>query len=355
MMTIKEFADRFVRLPDQTRHNKLARMQLHTKQSALFDAIDTLGPDGSRQHREFVISWIKKAGKSSSLAVIALYSMIADESNGPDREVIIASSDLAQSKDVTFATAKRIVQRDPWLSQTCRVLATEIVYSTQIRNERTGGVYTDESVLRAVARDVRGLHGSNASCTIIDEYWSQDTYDLAEALAQSPARPNPITVVASYVGLISQQKEVLPGMAWAARAGCAGHSAGERPARRPCAENGGDVEPPDAGHETLRNDPRIAGAVAHRAGRVGHLGRARRSLGRARRRGALDVSRVRAVRRRATTTRTSASGDTSTRASTRRSCMRGCRGCSARRMASGRSACRGPRRAVGSRCCSSDW
>jgi hypothetical protein len=40
---------------------------------------------------------------------------------------------------------------------------------------------------------------------------------------------------------------VLPGMAWAARAGCAGHSAGEWPARRPCAEDSGDVEPPDAG------------------------------------------------------------------------------------------------------------
>ena len=60
-------------------------------------------------------------------------------------------------------------------------------------------------------------------------------------------------------------------MAWAARAGCAGHSAGERPARRPCAEDSGDVEPPDAGYEALRDDPRVAGALAHRASGAGHL------------------------------------------------------------------------------------
>lgn len=210
-MTCREFFTKFIRVSDPRRRGRLARLELHPEQTRVIDAVDQRDADSRRQFGEVVISWIKKAGKSTTLAGLALYGLVADELNGEDREILLVASDLSQSKDVTFTTAKRIVLRDPWLSARCRTLSTEIVFTESVTNHRTGGAYKVDHVLKAVPRDVRGLHGANQSMTIIDEYWSQDDYELAEAVAPSPARFSPITIYASYAGLLSQQR---PGVPW---------------------------------------------------------------------------------------------------------------------------------------------
>lgn len=203
------FLDAFVRVPDAA--GRLTPLRLHAAQQAVVDAVDAVDATGARPCRELVCSWLKKAGKSTTLAAVAVWGLAADARGGPDREVIIAASDLAQSKDVVFATAARIVGRHPWLRRHCKVSATEIAFRQEVVEPATGGRYTQTHVLRAVPRDVRGLHGSNASLVIIDEAWTMDDYELLEALAPSAARTNPLTIYASYAGLVSQQR---PGVPW---------------------------------------------------------------------------------------------------------------------------------------------
>ncbi|BCS33976.1 hypothetical protein TBR22_A32050 [Luteitalea sp. TBR-22] len=211
-MTPREFIDRFVRLPDPTQRGRLARMKLYPAQAAMFDAVDQRDETGQRQFREIVISLPKKAGKSSSCAVLLLWGLIADDLNPHDREVILVANDLAQARDVTFQTCKRIVERDPLLSQMCQVLRSEIVYREEVREERTGGLFQIEHVLRAVPRDIKGLHGTNHTLVCFDEAWGIEgaSAEILESLAVSPARNSPLTVYASYAGLLSQQREGVP-------------------------------------------------------------------------------------------------------------------------------------------------
>jgi hypothetical protein len=209
-MTPREFIDKFVRLPDPTQRGKLARMRLYPAQAEMFDAVDQRDETGQRQFREIVISIGKKFGKSSSCAVLLLWGLVADDLNPHDREVILVANDLNQARDVTFQTCKRIVERDPLLSQMCTVLRSEIVYREQVREERTGGLFTMEHILRAVPRDVKGLHGTNHTMVVHDELWGSDTSDVLESLAVSPARNSPLTIYSSYAGLLSQQREGVP-------------------------------------------------------------------------------------------------------------------------------------------------
>jgi hypothetical protein len=204
------FVTKFVRLPDPTRRGTLAKMRPYPEQVALLNAVDHRDAHGLRQFREIVISLGKKFGKSSLVAVLLLWALIADELNPEDREVILVANDLAQARDVTFLTCRRIVERDPLLSQMCEVLRSEIVYREEARDERTGGLFTREHVLRAVPRDVRGLHGSNHTCVAFDELWAAETADILESLAVSPARQSPLTIYASYAGLLSQQRAGVP-------------------------------------------------------------------------------------------------------------------------------------------------
>lgn len=209
-MTPLDFVRKFVRLPDPTQRGKLAKMRPYPEQVALLEAVDQRDASGQRQFLEVVISLGKKFGKSSLIAVLLLWALIADELNPEDRECILVANDLAQARDVTFLTCRRIIERDPLLSQMCEVLKSEIVYREEARDERTGGLFTREHVLRAVPRDVRGLHGSNHTCVAFDELWAAETSDILESLAVSPARHSPLTIYASYAGLLSQQRAGVP-------------------------------------------------------------------------------------------------------------------------------------------------
>jgi hypothetical protein len=204
-----QFLPKFVRVPDE-RTRDLVPMRLHPQQVRFVNAVDLRDPaTGLRVHHEFALSFMKKAGKSTSAAALALWALVADDLAN-DREVIIVASDLAQTKDVIYLTVGKMIERHPWLAKRCRRLSTEIIFTEDAVDPRTGGHYKQDHILRALPRDVRGLHGSNASCLILDEAWAQDDYDLIEALAPSPARLSPITLYCSYAGLRSQRHKGNP-------------------------------------------------------------------------------------------------------------------------------------------------
>ena len=150
-----------------------------------------------------LISWPKKAGKSTTAAAIALWELFADTANGPDREVIVVASDLAQSRDVVFNQACA-----SWSGMRgCRgwrgSRPTEILFNERVRDPQTGGTYQQHHVLRAVPVDVRGSHGGATACLVADEIhaWDDVGYEILEALAPPPTRANPLRIFSSYAGL----------------------------------------------------------------------------------------------------------------------------------------------------------
>jgi hypothetical protein len=209
-VTFRDFIAQFVRVVDE-RTRRLVALTLHAEQDRFVSAIDARDPTtGLRVFLTYLLSLIKKAGKSTLLEALALWALTCDDLAGSDREVIVASSDLLQSKDIIFLGACRMVQRNVWLRQRCKIAATEITYREQVRDDATGGQYTQVHVLRAVPRDPRGLTGLSPSCLIIDEAWTADDYDLVEALTPPPSRRSPIAVFGSYAGLKSQQRRGVP-------------------------------------------------------------------------------------------------------------------------------------------------
>ena len=154
-------------MPDET-SPRLVPLAHHREQQRFIDAVDARDPSGIRIYREYVLSSPKKGGSPTTAAAFGLWALVGDDL-AQDREVIIVASDLAQAADIVFSTACKLVQRHPWLQKHLKVGSTEISSSETVVDPATGGRYKQSHVLRALPRDVRGLHGLNASCTIYDE------------------------------------------------------------------------------------------------------------------------------------------------------------------------------------------
>jgi hypothetical protein len=201
------FAD-FLRVP-KPGSRALVPLNLHSAQRAFVDAYDERDASGQARYSRLAALWLKKAGKSTTGGGLAVAELVGGSE--ADREVIIRASDLVQAKSIIFASAVRFVRRHPFLSKHIRILQSELVYRELVTDARTGGRHTEEHVARAVAgRDAKSLHGTNATLTIFDELWTDTDYAVIEALAPSAARLNPRTLIFSYVGLRSQQREGVP-------------------------------------------------------------------------------------------------------------------------------------------------
>lgn len=212
-LTLRQFIKTFIRVPDDA--GALVPLRFHPAQEQVIAAVDRHDPvTGRRPYRTVLISWPKKAGKSTTAAAIALWELFADTANGPDREIIIIASDLAQSRDVVFQQCVRMVERDARLSRLAKITQTEITFREKVKDPQTGGTYTQAHVIRAVPVDVRGTHGLAPALVCADEVhgWGDDLgYEILEALAPPPTRPNPLWVFSSYAGLRSAAR---PGSLW---------------------------------------------------------------------------------------------------------------------------------------------
>lgn len=150
-------------------------------------AIFATREDGRRKHRTFILSIARKNAKSTLGAAIALYMLIADDSDG-EPLIVSAAGDRAQAKMV-FDMAKKMVEASPELSAVCKV------YRNEIKCTLNGGLYM------VVSSDAGRAHGLNPSCVLADELhvWPND--DLYVALnSGSAARNQPLTLVMSTPG-----------------------------------------------------------------------------------------------------------------------------------------------------------
>lgn len=156
--------------------------------SALFGFVDKA--TGLRQYREALFYVARKNGKSTMLAGIALYMLIADGERGS--EVYCAATKRDQAR-LIFDETHNMIKQNNGLSKWIR--------------KRKNDLYFDRafSKFQALSKDSGSMDGLNAHCVIIDELHGVKDRNLYEVLKQSQtARRQPLLIMITTAGTVRE-------------------------------------------------------------------------------------------------------------------------------------------------------
>jgi len=151
------------------------------------DELYRLDPvSGRRVYQESLLLLPRKSGKSTLAAGLALYHLTADGEMSP--EVFLAANSREQAGAV-FRQMRDMVQTSAGL----------LDYVTPMRSHLESP--DNLGIARVMSSDAKLQHGTNPSCSIVDELWAAKTTDLLTALTSGTgARDQPLTVIISTVG-----------------------------------------------------------------------------------------------------------------------------------------------------------
>jgi hypothetical protein len=148
-------------------------------------ALFTFQPDGTPQYNWVTSGRAKKNYKSADLILAGLYKLLIPPSvQGNDAYVL--ANDEAQAGD-DLSLAKKLVRANPDLESELEILEKQIR-----RRDGRGAMQILPS------RDVVGMHGKTAFFVGFDEIHGYRSWDIFEALAMDPTRPDSLTWVTSY-------------------------------------------------------------------------------------------------------------------------------------------------------------
>jgi hypothetical protein len=153
----------------------------------LFDRFNARDADG-RPHRNLaLVGRAKKNWKTADAMFEALYALMADSPGG--NQVYVVANDEGQSAD-DLTLAKKIVRVNPLLDQW-------LVVKKNVIARRDGEGFIE--ILPA--QDATGAHGKTYRLLVIDEIHGYRNWDLLEALAPDPTRPDTQMWITSYATL----------------------------------------------------------------------------------------------------------------------------------------------------------
>lgn len=156
--------------------------------SALFGFVhkDT----GRRKYRETMFFVARKNGKSTMLAGIALYMLIADDEAGA--EVYSAATKKDQAR-IIFDETHNMVKQSPDLSKHIKKRKTDLYFPLTMSKFQPLGKNSDT------------LDGLNAHCVIIDELHGVKDRNLYEVMKQSQsARQQPLLIMITTAGTVRE-------------------------------------------------------------------------------------------------------------------------------------------------------
>ncbi|NLU24714.1 MAG: terminase large subunit [Clostridiales bacterium] len=155
---------------------------------ALFGFVDA--DTGLRRYREAFFLVGRKNGKSTLLAGLALYMLIADGEGGA--EVYSTATKYAQAR-LLFDECHNMVKQSPELSKHIRKRKSDLYYIPAM------------SKLQPLSRNSDSLDGLNASFVIMDELHGVKDRNLYEVLRQSQAaRRQPLLVMITTAGTVRE-------------------------------------------------------------------------------------------------------------------------------------------------------
>lgn len=142
---------------------------------------------GVRRFRKAYIEIPKKNGKTSLIAGLALYMLLADGELGA--EVYVAAADREQAR-ILFSAARAMVDTSPALQKRLQVFQNYI----ERKDDKS-------AFFRVLSAEAATKHGPNIHCLIIDELHAQPDRELFEALTRGVvARRQPLILLITTAG-----------------------------------------------------------------------------------------------------------------------------------------------------------
>ena len=155
---------------------------------SLFGFVDA--QTGLRRYREAFFLVGRKNGKSTLLAGLALYMLIADGEGGA--EVYSTATKYAQAR-LLFDECHNMIKQSPALSKHIRKRKSDLYYIPTM------------SKLQPLSRNSDSLDGLNASFVIMDELHGVKNRNLYEVMRQSQsARREPLLVMITTAGTVRE-------------------------------------------------------------------------------------------------------------------------------------------------------
>ena len=185
-----EFIERFCRHSKGEWAGQPVRLELFQKAfiQALFGFVDR--DTGLRRFREAFFLVGRKNGKSTLLAGLALYMLIADDEGGA--EVYSTATKYAQAR-LLFDECHNMVKQSPDLSRHMKKRKSDLYYVPNM------------SKLQPLSRNSDSLDGLNASFVIMDELHGVKDRNLYEVMRQSQsARRQPLLVMITTAGTVRE-------------------------------------------------------------------------------------------------------------------------------------------------------
>jgi len=166
---------------------------------------DECDEDGRPRYNLGLFGRAKKNWKSADLVLAGLFALLTDSAGG--NQVYLVANDQGQAGD-DLTLAKRLLRVNPAVDDLVRVKSNVI--------ERRDGAGFIEIL---PAQDVVGSHGKTYRLLGVDEIHGHRTWDLLEALAPDPTRPDCQQWITSYASLFHKPGAPLFDLLQQARAG----------------------------------------------------------------------------------------------------------------------------------------
>ena len=185
-----EFIERFCRHSKGEWAGQRVSLELFQKAfiQALYGFVDA--ETGLRRYREAFFLVGRKNGKSTLLAGLALYMLIADGEGGA--EVYSTATKYAQAR-LLFDECHNMVKQSPELSRHIRKRKSDLYYVPTM------------SKMQPLSRNSDSLDGLNASFVIMDELHGVKDRNLYEVMRQSQsARRQPLMVMITTAGTVRE-------------------------------------------------------------------------------------------------------------------------------------------------------
>ncbi|MDF9513191.1 MULTISPECIES: terminase large subunit [Bacillus] len=185
-----EFIERFCKHSKGEWAGKPIELELFQKAyiAALFGFVDK--ETGFRRYRESLFYVARKNGKTTMLAGIAAYMLIADGEGGAEVYSIASKRDQAR---ILFDETHNMIKQSPDLSKHIKKRKSDLYFPLTM------------SKLMPLAKNSNTLDGLNSSMVIIDELHSILDRNLYEVMKQSQsARQQPILIMITTAGTVRE-------------------------------------------------------------------------------------------------------------------------------------------------------
>nr|DAI40477.1 MAG TPA: Large Terminase [Caudoviricetes sp.] len=185
-----EFIERFCKHSKGEWAGQPVRLELFQKAfiSALFGFVDS--ETGLRRYREAFFMVARKNGKSTMLAGIALYLLLADGEAGAEIYSVATKKDQAK---IIFDETCNMVAQSPYLRKHIRKRKSDLYFPAAM------------SKIQALGKNSDTLDGLNGSGIIIDELHGIKDRNLYEVMKQSQsARRQPLLVMITTAGTVRE-------------------------------------------------------------------------------------------------------------------------------------------------------